>query len=287
MTEHKRIDERVYLKFGKNLSQEGKEKKVLDNQIEFLQACRDGKDSFLQYLDENLLNEEGSMVNSKGIFFNHKFTEVEFRFPPVDTQEVIWNTFKNVSKQNMSSCGFWGAVIIDMIKHDCITPDYLASNVNGVNETGVYMLDSALNSNDGKKIDDLVRRVLRSIGCPPAGRGKRLIFSDFYLGKAYWRWCWSNKMSNEISLSFNEILNTLDEKGYAAFSEKMHSKKSYISHTNVLGGLLLFLNKNPSTLVKNTEKIIDNISYLSIWKAIEIQSPELNQVEIENIASSL
>ena len=76
-------------------------------------------------------------------------------------------------------------------------------------KTGVYMLDSALNSNDGKKIDDCVRRVLRSMGCPPAGRGKRIIFNDFYLGKAYWRWNWADKMSNEINLSFEDILKNI------------------------------------------------------------------------------
>jgi hypothetical protein len=51
--------------------------------------------------------------------------------------------------------------------------------------------------------------------------------------------------------------------------------------------LLLFLNKNPETLVKNIKKIIDLISYLSSWKAIEIQSPELNQQEIALIANNL
>jgi type I restriction-modification system DNA methylase subunit len=30
----------------------------------------------------------------------------------------------------------------------------LASNLNGVNETGIYMLDSAINSDDGKKIEE-------------------------------------------------------------------------------------------------------------------------------------
>jgi len=49
----------------------------------------------------------------------------------------------------------------------------------------------------------------------------------------------------------------------------------------------LFLNKNPGTLVKNMKKIIDNLSYLSIWKAIEVQPPELNQVEIEKIAGNI
>lgn len=285
MTKYKKIDESAYLRFGKNLSQEGKEKKVLDSQIEFLKACRGGKDIFLQYLDASLFNEVGAIISGKGVFFNHKFTESEFRFPPTDTQQVIWNTFKNTPKQNMGSCGFWGIVIINLIKHDCIKPDYLASNMNGVNETGIYMLDQALNSNDGKKIDDCVRRILRSMGCPPAGRGKRIIFNDFYLGKAYWRWNWADKMSSEVNLSFKDILKIFDETSYTIFSEKMHSKQSYIAQVNTLGGLLLFLKKN--NLKGKLKKVIDTISYLSIWKAIEIQSPEKNQHEIEIIANNL
>lgn len=34
-------------------------------------------------------------------------------------------------------------------------------------------------------------------------------------------------------------------------------------------------------------KVIDTIAYLSAWKAIEIQSPELNKQEIKIIADGL
>ena len=282
MSEYKEIEYNIWNSFGKNLLAN----KGSDKQIDFLQNCRDGKDIFLQYLDKNLLSEKDAIINDKDINFNYKFTEAEFRFPPMDTQQIIWDTFGNISRQSMSSCGFWGLNIINMIKYDYIKPSYLASNLNGVNETGVYMLDNAIDSDDGKKIDDCVRRVLRAMG-NPAPRGKRIVFNDFYLGKAYWRWNWAYKMSNKINLSVEEILKIFDEKGYAKFSAKMHSGKSYISQTNTLGGLLLFLNKNPSVLVKNIKKIIDILGYLSAWKAIEIQSPELNKQEIELIAKSL
>ncbi len=285
MTEYKRIDEGIYLQFGKKLSQEGKEKQILDSQIEFLQACRNGKKSFLNYLDEKLLNDKEAIIEGNNIYFDHQFTETEFRFPPIDTQKIIWDAFKKVEREYMGYCGFWGNVIINIIKHDCITPDYLASNLNGVNETGIYMLDSAINSNDGKKIDDCVRRILRSMGCPPAGRGKRIIFNDFYLGKAYWRWNWANKMSDEISLNFEEILTIFDETSYGVFSERMFSKDSYISQINTLGGLLLFLNEN--NLKGKLNNVIKTISYLSAWKAIEIQTPELNREEIKLITNNL
>ncbi len=285
MTEYKRIDESIWRTFGKNLLNN----KGSDEQINFLQICRNGKEDFLNYLKENLLNNEEAIIKGKAVSFNHKFTEAEFRFPPIDTQEIIWEAFGEIEREYMGYCGFWGNVIINMIKEDCIKPEYLASNLNGVNETGIYMLDNAINSDDNKKIDECTRRILRSMS-NPAPRGKRIVFNDFYLGKAYWRWNWANKMSNGIiGLNFKEILNTLDEKGYTEFYQAMHTGggKSYISQTNVLGGLLLFLNKNPETLVKNIKKIIDTISYLSAWKAIEVQSPELNKQEIQIIANNL
>ncbi len=120
MTMYRAIDENVWNNFGaKLLSNKGSE-----TQIIFLQSCRSGKDTFLQYLDENLFNEKEAIINGKNVFFDYKFTEAEFRFPPIDTQKIIWDKFENISKQNMGSCGFWGNIIIDMIKDDCIKPDY-------------------------------------------------------------------------------------------------------------------------------------------------------------------
>lgn len=282
MTEYKKIDESAWLKFGKDLSQEGTEKKISDTQIEFLEACRNGKDDFLRYLDNNLL-QEGIISGEKNVHFKHRFTEVEFCYPPMDTQKVIWDVFSKLPKENMTLCGFWGHVIIDMIKHDCIEPDYLASN--GANDPGVSMLDNAINSYNGQKIDDCARRVLRSMGCPPPGRGKRIIFNDFYLGKSYWRWNWANKMSGEIGLSPKEILKIFDETSYSEFYQAMFAERSYISQTNTLGGLLLFLKDDP--LKEDLKKVINRIAYLSAWKAIEIQSPKLNKQEIQRIVHNL
>ncbi len=280
MVEYKKIDESAWNNFGKNLLNN----KGSDEQIEFLQACRNGKDDFLNYLNEKLLNNKEVIIKGETVFFDHKFTEAEFRFPPIDTQEIIWNVFGKITRENMGSCGFWGYIVVQMIKYDCIKSDYLASNLNGVNETGVYILDNAINSNDNKKIDDCTRRILRSMG-NSAPRGKRIVFNDFYLGKAYWRWNWANKMSKEISLNFEEILAIFDETSYGVFSERMHSKDSYISQINTLGGLLLFLNEN--NLKGKLKNVIKTISYLSAWKAIEVQSPELNKQEIELISNNL
>ncbi len=285
MTEYKRLDEKAWLEFGKNLlTEKGSEK-----QKEFLQVCRAGKDDFLKYMDACLLSGKGCIIDGDIIAFEHKFAEREFLYPPKDTQQVIWNVFKNAPDEMLTYCGFWSYRIIDMIGHDQIKPEYLAADLNGVTKTGVYIIDVAQQSDDEKPVDDCVRRILRSM-CNPAPRGKRIVFSDFYLGKAYWRWWWADKMSQRsIGLNFNQVLKILDEKYYAEFSGKMHSGKSYIGSENVLGGLLLYLKQENGNKItaKQLRKIIDKISYLSAWKAIEAQAPNLTQMEIQEISKTL
>ena len=230
MTEYKRLDEKAWLECGKNLLTE----KGSERQEEFLSVCQAGKDDFLRYMDEHLLSCEGHIIDGVTVPFKHKFTEQEFLHIPRDTQQVIWSVFKDVPDEMMACCGFWGYMIISMIENDYIRPYYLASALNGVTKTGIYVIDAALKTDKKKKedrkikIDRCVRRILRSM-CNPAPRGKRIVFNDFYLGKSYWRWCWAQKMSEFIELEFEKILEILDVDYYAAFSEKMHTGKSYIS----------------------------------------------------------
>ena len=67
-------------------------------------------------------------------------------------------------------------------------------------------------------------------------------------------------------------------------AERMHSNRSYISFLNVLGGLLLFLDKASDPInSKELGKIIKNIAYLIIWKAVEIQEPCMICDEISKI----
>lgn len=285
MTEYRKFDEQAWHKFGKSLlaplTPKGSEK-----QREFLRACRAGKDDFLRYVSA-ICPIDNNVIGEQDVNFKYKFSRGEFRHVPRETQEFVWKAFKGIPVDDVSSCGFWGHVVITLIDNDMIEPEFLASESNGDAGSGGYVIDDALQSND-EKIDKCVRRILRSL-CNPAPRGKRVVFDDFYLGKAYWRWCWSERMSSTINLQQDEILKILSESYYADFSAKMHSGKSYISAKNILGGLLLYLKdaakKNLSG--KKLRKIIDRISRLSVWKAIEMQSPELNKREIHAISKVL
>ena len=279
MADYYTLDEEIWTGFGKKiLKQKGSEK-----QKELLHACRAGKNDFIKYMREHSLRTEDNNIPIK-----YKFTEREFLYPPQDTQRTIWDKCKDMSAERMASCNFWGYVIISMIEKELIEPKYLAAKLNGETKTGIYTIDTALNSGDEKQLDDCARRILRSM-CNPIPRGKRIVFDDFYLGKAYWRWHWADKMSKIIDLKFEKILETFDESYYAEFAAKMYSGKSYISSKNVLGGLLLYLHSKSDKKIpgKSLRKIIDKISYLSAWKAIEAQEPSVNQKEIQEIANAL
>lgn len=282
--EYKRIEEKAWQEFGERLLA----KDASEEQKDFLRICQSGKDSFLEYMDDHLLSHEGSTIGKNEVAFAYQFCEQEFLSPPDDTQKKIWDTFKALPAETMYCCGFWGYVIVRMIKDGQIEPLYLASGLNGRDKTGAYMVDDALKLNDRKQIDDRVRRILRSM-CNPEPRGKRVVFDDFCLGKAYWRWCWSHKMSSVIGLKFEQIREVLDKDYYGAFAAKMHSGQSYISSPNVLGGLLLYLKEasRKKLTSEQLKEIIDKVSYLSAWKALEIQEPASNKKEIEAIAATV
>ncbi len=275
MSEYRRISEQGWNEFGKQLLKD----KGSDEQIAFLQACKDGKDNFLGYLHNNLLSKEDVIVGDNSVDLVHRFTEREFRSPCNDTERIIWNCFEAIPKVLLASCGFWAQMIIDMLKSEKIASDYLAGDAKQLDEEGCYALDEAIQSGDAGKIDSRVRRVLRSM-CNPAPRGKRVVFDDFCLGKAYWRWRWASKISFQLNLSSDEVLTIFDNTSYGVFAAKMHSGRSYISQENVLSGLILLL-KETNLKDKKLKSVIDGMSYVSAWKAIEMQLPVLNKKEMQ------
>ncbi len=286
-TERCRLDEQAWVNFGKHLLHE----KGGPAQNDFLEVCLSGQEDFMKYIHEHLLSYSDRVLDDGLVdLLGDNFTEREFLHPPKTTQEVIWETFRGESKEKLYSCGRWGYVIIRMVETDRIQPNHLASNLNGTTETGLFVIENAMKNSDVEK-DKCVRRILRSM-CNSEPRGKRIVFNDFPIGKSYWRWHWADRMHQHIGIPFNQALDVLDEQNYAEFSAKMHtSKKSYIGSENTLGGMILFLAQQQNAARKITGsqlgKIIDNIGYLSAWKAIEMQDPKANKKEIEQIARTL
>ena len=279
MAINKKFDEKIWLEFGKKLI----DKRRLEEQRKFLEHCK-SREIFLTYMDKNITSKPNSIVGDTDVTLvldREAFSEQEFiNLSTSGDEQKIWTTFQSAGS-DVLLYGFWGYVTLDIIKKKYIQPSFLARTGNGIKT-----IDEALKSNASpKKIDSTVRRILRSM-CNPAPRGKRVIFNECYLGKSYWRWHWANKMSLHIELSPEQIRKVLNTKSYAVFAQKMHTGKSYIGSERLLGGLLMYMNESKPT-TKKLEKIINQISYLSIWKALEMQNPLDNQKTIQEIVDRL
>ena len=279
MKQYKRINESVWSSFGKKLL----DKENYEGQIEFLNVCRNGNKEFLSYLERNLLNKDNAIINGEIVSFNHKFCETEFRLPPYVTQKKIYETFKQVDNEYKTLPGFWCYIVINLIENGYISSDYLASRFKKPHETGIYEIDNSISSVD--KTDRCVRRILRSM-CNKVPRNSA---RDIYwqsLSKSYWRMHWANALTHELPLDFAEIVKVLDEDFFKKFADKAWTKKSYVTQLRVLGGLVLYLHRNPSKkdLLKS---IIDTITFVSSWKTIECQSCEENELEVKAIVSNL
>lgn len=261
-------------------------------------------------------------IGTEELVVESKLCESQFFTSPQNLQQKIWDTFKDIPNETAIDGGFWGYVVYNMIQKGHIKPSYLAATINR-DGNGHHNITEALKADkkasklvkkQGKgsdeatddqlsvkiakhhqAIDKCVRRILRSL-CNPAPRGKRIIFNDFPLGKSFWRWKWADKMSQERSLGLDsqEILTIFDATSYGDFSAKMHTGRSYISSPNIFGGLLLFLKATKSgkkalaqLVKKELVNIIDHISYLSAWKALEAQPFEKNRDDIQIIFDSL
>ena len=280
MTDYKQIEGGAWLKFGDALLYE-KDSPV--KQREFLCACLDGNEAFLRYVGD-ILPEKDTVVGKEEFVFDYKFTEQEFCNPPESTQEIIWNAFHKCDPETLSSCGFWAYTVRRLLETDRIESTFLASGENS-SSVGNILIREALAAEDNlKKVDVCARRILRSM-CNSSPRGNRVLFSDFHLGRTYWRWYWAKHLSEIISLEPEKIRNVLNLNHYKAFAENIHSGKSCVATDNVFGGLVLYLQAEEEKLSgEKLGDIINRISYLSAWKAIEAQSPEDNQNEIANIA---
>lgn len=292
MTGRRRYRRQDWYDFGKILT----ERPGQDEQREFLEACL-SRDAFLEYMNSHIPTDNldgGSALGN----FDHKFTELEFIDPPLETtQKYIWEAFGSAgvggNEELYADCCFWGVVIREMVERGLVEASWLAVGAGDTHDdAGRDNIENAL-SEEGegvaKAMDDCVRRILRSM-CNPRPRGARIVFNDFPLGKSWWRWRWAERMANHLDIARKDILEqALDSGNYAIVAAKMHSGRSYLSADNVFGGLILFLRGPQGAQLsgKRLGKLIDELGTQSLWQAIELRVPTDNRDELARLHRDL
>ena len=172
------------------------ERKGGRNQVTFLRAMQK-KESFLAYMD--MIPTEGSQSYPTP---NWKFTEREFRNPPVCTEEKIYDHWKDLSPAVASCPGFWAQATIDLVREGCIQQ----TNLSGKSKApGDRQIDNALQEMCVLSIDSCVRDILRRMSGIQYARGNRSVFSDCTLARAWWRERLVRQVSHETGLAPREI----------------------------------------------------------------------------------
>lgn len=294
---YKQLNSEVWNDFGYELLDKSNKKERRN----FLLACRDGNDAFLDYVEAKMHANKNEQTiigdkQTKNIKQFQKLTECEFRYTPKDVQEKIWNCFSLVSNDDneiLYYCGYWGYICLEMLKNGSISSPMLARRTNS-KLLGLTEIDNAITAGpNDKAFDDCIRTVLRSL-CNKAPRGERDVFEYHPLSKSYWCWKWSELISENLHKLSNvkrtpkyirELL--FNRNFYNTIATKMYSGRSYISSINLLCGLFLFIDERLNNDEKLTPTSISNViymlSYTSALRALEIQKPDDNKKIIDII----
>jgi len=183
------LDDVSYSKFRRKLLA----KRGGNRQVRFLAAVRKGNEAFLQHL----LSDVERLAGEPAPPIPGRLTEFEFRSPPRDTEREIFRRLEGLWPAVACRTTFWASYTLDAIERQQIQAVYLAAN-NGNLGGGAARIDRAIHAVgrqrvDGpaspgpKLVDACVRTVLRRMGGIPEVRGKRTVYVDCPLARAWWR----------------------------------------------------------------------------------------------------
>lgn len=183
--EYKQLDGEQYSRLRKSLLQ----KKGSSRQREFLDAARSDKD-FLEFARGEVDTTGGKEIP----VFNEKLTEHEYKDPPEDTEDNLYDAWRTIPPAAACRVSFWGEATLKQIENERISAAYLAAN-GGALSGGKERIDKSLSPQGSETdIDNCVRTILRRMSGLPEARGNKSLYVDCPFGRAWWR----SRLSGEV-----------------------------------------------------------------------------------------
>ena len=206
MSDWRCLDSAAYAKFRRDLLAE----KGSAEQVEFLERVRDGN-AFIEEM-EVIPRMGGTEVEL--LPRPRRFLEGQFREPPRETEELIYEHWRSLVPAIASRTAFWAHVTLRHVSEGIIDPRFLAGNgVSG--QTGAARIDRALArieetpEKSNLQIDNCVRSVLRHLGGLPQARGNKSVFVDCPLSRSWWRERLACRVAKRTNLGKDEIAKVL------------------------------------------------------------------------------
>ncbi len=150
-------------------------------QYDFLERLQDSK-KFCEYLEKELRIEQGDQLP----LLDRKLTEDNYKNPPRDVEQWIFERWKEVVPAEACGGALWGWLSFRHIQEGIIEAHFLAAN-GGNLAGGRERIGRTLKEGDAKKIDRIVRDSLRRLCGLREARGNRSVYSDCVFARAWWR----------------------------------------------------------------------------------------------------
>ena len=280
---YKRLDDEKYTGLRKILlSQKGS-----CRQREFLNVARS---------DEKFLRFVRSELDTKGeeeaAVFDETLTEHQYKEPTKDTEQRMYQVWKDIPPETACRVTFWGEVTLRHIEKKRIQSSYLAAN-GGTLSGGLERIDKALSrSGNEMEMDSCVRTILRRMSGLPEARGNVSVYVNCPFGCAWWRERLADevcdiidKSSSETKTSRDSILNLLrqGQEYWETLVRLVISRNSVLGDRNVRDVLIWSLAEKFKSDKENSVLKSQNLKSLCRLLGVRCAWQELGILELTEL----
>ena len=257
-------------------------------QREFLYSVRESR-RFLEFIEQEIASSDGEKTLP---LYQGCLSDNEFKDPPKNIENEVFDLWRGIVPSIACRTSFWGGVTVTHIKAGIIESHYLAKK-GGME--GIACIEEAVDGEDKKKIDRVVRDVLRAMGGLPEARGNRSVIVDCFFSRMWWRKYLAEEVCSETNSASDKV------------SKLFRTSKTYweklitftVSRVSVLGdsrvrsiliSCLANINDDSFHVSANLTRLIrmlgtkQAIQELAVWEDNELKQM-INEELIPQIAS--
>lgn len=225
----------------------------------------------------------------------HSLSESEYKDPPSDTEQRLYNAWRELSAGTAYRSAFWAMQTVEHIREEILDPTYLAANHGSSIESGAERIERALSKNAGEKtnkdIDDCVRAVLRRLGGLPESRWKRSVYVDCPFARAWWR----ERLVEEVTVHNTERaepvrkLLRLSQTHWEKFIDRIVSRNSTFGSKNIRKAFILRVSSslNGAFTAADLQKLCRRASAMQGTLELSILSDQDLGIVMQNLDISL
>ncbi len=252
-------------------------------QKDFLKSMLD-RNSFVKFITDRVEKAHDAISTPEPL--NARLTEEEFKNMPLDTEKMIYDSWKAIIVPGDAvSSSFWAMVTLRNIEAYVIEPYFLASD--GRPNSGKSRIEVLLKKGEDKQIDGAVRDSIRRFSGLMA-RGNRTVYVDCVFSRAWWRVHFATDVCRNTSAKYEKVHDVLriSNSFWEVLIDFMVSRNSTMGYANVRSALLYVLsNSDPKLLVgkeyRNKFRRLSMLSAVQEFGIFDIE--ELKVILTENL----